>query len=102
MDTVRLLHTQAIVIGALLTVRPHGPCALRQSELAITLTQTEDTLRGEPKVNLHVLVHEVAGLADGRDENLIRVSAANLEAERVCLQHELAHIKALRWVSGGL
>jgi hypothetical protein len=56
MNTIRILATQAIIIGTL-AFSPHGPSTLTKSKFVDSFTKTKDSLTGQLEVHLDVLVH---------------------------------------------
>lgn len=73
MHAVGLFESCTVIVRGLLAVSPHGPSTLVEEELAVALSESEDTLRGKCEVHLQVLVHDVASFTFGRKECFFRV-----------------------------
>ena len=82
MNTHGLLASQAIIIRALFSPRPHGPSSFSKSELSVPFTESVNPLARELEVQLKVLVgHEEVRLVHV-DESVISVPVVNkLEAK---------------------
>ena len=98
-DTVGLLETGSIVIRSFLAIGPHSPGALLKLEFSVSLTKPKDALGRQFKVDLEVLIHNVASLVDGGDESFVSVGTADFETKWIHVQLKIGHVESQAGVS---
>ena len=58
MHSIESFSTPPVIVRAILASRIHSPRALHDTELSHSLTEAIESLRGQFKVHLNVLVHK--------------------------------------------